>query len=155
MDHPGWFSKLRVCYMFSYMIHVVSMLKNWSRGFLELSLQSLAGKLLHFLGGIGLSYKLILPYQGWSHATSTAQHSTVHLYNTSIRLNSSSLHTMTCWPPRPSRVGHWVSTRVRSKGWVLICHDIFLTGFGGLINEVNEMVSGKQATGGRLRKHSK
>lgn len=86
MDHPGWFPKLCVCYMFSYVIRVVAMLKNRLKGFLKLLPQSLAGKLLHFFFGGGGGFGLVL----WTTISDSflqpVQHSTVHLHNCSIAL---------------------------------------------------------------------
>lgn len=146
MDHPGWFPKLCVCYMFSYVIRVVAMLKNRLKGFLKLLPQSLAGKLLHFFfGGGGRVWACpVNYYQRFFPATSTAQHSSSsQLLHSPSRPNSGSLHTVMSWPPLPSRDEPWDGARVRSKGWALISQNIFLIRFGGLVNEANKAVSGK------------
>lgn len=96
MDHPRWFPKLCVCYMFSYVICVLAMLKNWLKGFLKLSLQSLAGKLLHFLfggGGFGLVLWTIIN----DSFLQPVQHSTVHLHNSSIALPVPTAAHCTLW----------------------------------------------------------
>lgn len=53
MDHPGWFPKVHVCYLFSYMIRVVSMLKNQHKVFLKLTAKP-SRKTSAFSGGFGL-----------------------------------------------------------------------------------------------------